>query len=67
MLVDTSSRFESLLKILGSEVPRSTALAVLCTVTRTESLVARLRGTGIRREVVLICVLSKSLGGNKDQ
>ena len=33
-----------MLKILGSEVPRSTA--VLC----TDSLVARLRGTEIRRE-----------------
>ena len=48
-----------LLKILGSEVPRSTA--VLC----TDSLVARPRGTKIRREVVLIRVLN-SLGGNKD-
>ena len=34
-----------MLKILGSEVPRSTA--VLC----TDSLVARPRGTEIRREV----------------
>ena len=49
----------NLLKILGSEVPRSTA--VLC----TDSLVARPRGTKIRREVVLIRVLN-SLGGNKD-
>ena len=35
---------EKVLKILGSEVPRSTA--VLC----TDSLVARPRGTEIRRE-----------------
>ena len=49
----------NLLKILGSEVPRSTA--VLC----TDSLVARPRGTKIRREVVLIRVLN-SLGGNRD-
>ena len=49
----------NLLKILGSEVPRSTA--VLC----TDSQVARLRGTKVRREVVLIRVLN-SLGGNKD-
>ena len=49
----------NLLKILGSEVPRSTA--VLC----TDSLVARPRGTKVRREVVLIRVLN-SLGGNKD-
>ena len=49
----------STLKILGSEVPRS--MAVLC----TDSLVARPRGTKIRREVVLIRVLN-SLGGNKD-
>ena len=50
-----------LLKILSSEVPRSTA--VLC----TDSLVARPRGTDseVRREVVLIRVLN-SLGGNKD-
>ena len=47
------------LKILGSEMPRSTA--VLC----TDSLVARPRGTKIRREVVFIRVLN-SLGGNKD-
>ena len=46
-------------KNIGSEVPRSTA--VLC----TDSLVARPRGTKIRREVVLIRVLN-SLGGNKD-
>ena len=45
--------------ILGNEVPRSTA--VLC----TDSLVARPRGTKVRREVVLIRVLN-SLGGNKD-
>jgi hypothetical protein len=50
---------EKVLKILGSEVPRSTA--VLC----TDSLVARPRGTKVRREVVLIRVLN-SLGGNKD-
>ena len=52
----------NLLKILGSEVPRSTA--VLC----TDSLVAaRPRGTKVRREVVLMRVLnSLSLGGNKD-
>ncbi len=51
----------NLLKILGSEVPRSTA--VLC----TDSLVARPRGTKVRREVVLIRVLnSLGLGGNKD-
>ena len=52
-----------MLKILGShgEVPRSTA--VLC----TDSLVARPRGTKVRREVVLIRVLnSLGLGGNKD-
>ena len=47
------------LEILGSEVPRSTA--VLC----TDSLVARPRGTKVRREVVLIRVLN-SLGGNRD-
>ena len=51
--------FVGMLKILGSEVPRSTA--VLC----TDSLVARPRGTKIRREVVLIRVLN-SLGGNRD-
>ena len=49
----------NLLKILGSDVPRSTA--VLC----TDSQVARPRGTKVRREVVLIRVLN-SLGGNKD-
>ena len=56
-----AARAGSMLKILGSEVPRSTA--VLC----TDSLVARPRhgGTKIRREVVLIRVLN-SLGGNKD-
>ena len=49
------------LEILGSEVPRS--MAVLC----TDSLVARPRGTKVRREVVLIRVLnSLGLGGNKD-
>ena len=46
----------AMLKLLGSEVPRSTA--VLC----TDPLVARPRGTKIRREVVLIRVLN-SLGG----
>ena len=53
-------KHKNLLKILGSEVPRSTA--VLC----TDSLVAASpRGTKVRREVVLIRVLN-SLGGNKD-
>ncbi len=56
-------RRDALLKILGSEVPRSTA--VLCTDSLTDSLVARPRGTKIRREVVLIRVLN-SLGGNRD-
>ena len=50
-----------LLKILGSEVPSLRSTAVLC----TDSLVARPRGTKIRREVVLIRVLN-SLGGNRD-
>ena len=45
-----------MLKILGSEVPRSTA--VLC----TDSLVARPRGTKVRREVVLNTVDVTVLG-----
>ena len=48
-----------MLKILGSEVPRSTA-AVLC--TDSPGLVARPRGTEVRREVVLIRVLNMDDG-----
>ena len=57
----TSTSVIMRLRYLGSEVPRS--MAVLC----TDSLVARPRGTKVRREVVLIRVLnSLGLGGNKD-